>query len=189
MSKILIIFTEGDTDYIFFKNVVDFIIEKNGRPKSKIIHINVKGVGKFSTKVPAKYKNYIKHRYPKSKHNIFLAYDLDVFELKQKPPVDWNSVEVKLKNLGANSITHLQADRMIEDWFIYDVEGICNNLKLKIPNKIKGKTGLQKIQYLFKRANRIYQKGYNSNNFINSLDIGKIFPNINELGILEQSLY
>ncbi|MFH0734904.1 MAG: hypothetical protein V1773_10790 [bacterium] len=89
-------------------------------------------------------------------------------------PLIGKAVEDRLYSLNALKVYHIKAEKMIEDWLLYDIEGICTNIKIKRPSKIKGKNGLEKIQYLFKKGNRIYQKGYNSNNLINSLDIQKI---------------
>lgn len=181
VEKVAILYVEGDSDLIFYKRLFQFIREINGKRDSKVEFINIKGVGKFASKVPAKYKNEIVTKYPHCEHNIFLAYDTDVFDLGQKPPIDWNIIEEKLKLIGSPFIFHLKAEKMIEDWFINDLEGICSNLKIDIPRKIKGHTGYEKLQGLFKSANRIYQKGYNSNSFIESLNLNVIFPKIEKL--------
>lgn len=180
-EKVIVLITEGDTDFIFYKNLLSYLKDKNGRPKAYIENINIKGVGKFASKAPAKYKNEISKKHPSLAHHVFLAYDSDVFELKQKPPVDWRKVEEKLKAEGALTITHLKAVRMIEDWFIFDINGICKSLGIKVPKNIRGSTGLEKIKRLFRVGHRIYQKGYNSNNFIGTLDIDKIHTKISKI--------
>ena len=62
---------------------------------------------------------------------------------------------------------------------LYDIEGICKYLKIKKPSKLKGKTGIEKMEYLFSLGNRIYQKGYPSENFIKSLNMNIIIDSIN----------
>ena len=61
---------------------------------------------------------------------------------------------------------------------MYDIKGICSFLKIKVPKKIKGSTGLIKIGNLFLKADRIYQKGHKCAGFINSLNMNLIFSNI-----------
>jgi hypothetical protein len=181
---------EGDTEDIFYKSLIKYWSKLYGPPSCKLCFMNIRGVGRFGSKVPAKYKNEICVKYPKTMHNIFLAYDTDVFELQQKPPVDWLKIEEKLKSDGAHSVRHIRAEKTIEDWLLLDIEGICQNLRKKNVTKIKGSSGLEKIQKLFKSANRIYQKGYNSNGLVNSLDIGKIVNKLKkELCELESLLY
>ena len=83
-----------------------------------------------------------------------------------------------INNLSKEAIKKLKD--MIEDWFLIDLDGICKNLNINVPSKLKGTSALEKIQNLFKQSHRIYQKGYNSNNFVQSLNIGKIYNSINE---------
>lgn len=79
---------------------------------------------------------------------------------------------------------------MIEDWLILDFDGICNALKIKKPGKLEGKSGLEKIEKLFKKASRIYQKGYSTKEFMSKLDMEKIIAGVYKtLSSLKDSLY
>lgn len=71
-------------------------------------------------------------------------------------------------------IIHVQAKRSIEDWFLNDIEGILGFLRLSKSTKVSGKNGYDKLQRLYKQANKVYYKGIQSNGMIGHLDIEKI---------------
>lgn len=68
----------------------------------------------------------------------------------------------------------MQARRSIEDWFLYDLGGILKFLRLGKNTKVSGKNGYDKLQRLYKQANKVYFKGIQSNGMIARLDIEKI---------------
>lgn len=189
-KRLIVLFVEGKTEEIFYKHLLGYWRQIEGVSKKEIIIITIHGIGNFSKKAVAKFKGEICREYPNSDYEIFLAYDTDVFELAKKPPVDWDKVEKELKASGAFSVTHLKAEKMIEDWLILDLDGICSALKIKKPGKLDGKSGLEKIQKLFKIASRVYQKGYNTKEFISKLNIEKIASGVYKtLGCLKDSIY
>ena len=90
--------------------------------------------------------------------------------------------ESDLKYRGASKVIHIKATKTIEDFFIHDIDGIVNFLKIQKPKILKGSTGLEKLEKLFLKGNRIYQKGHKCSGFIDSLDMNIILPHIcNEL--------
>ncbi|MCP4265347.1 MAG: hypothetical protein GY777_07205 [Candidatus Brocadiaceae bacterium] len=76
--------------------------------------------------------------------------------------------------MGFDKVHHIKAKKSIEDWFLLDIKGLCNVLKIKQPKTLKGNTGYLKIKNLFKQGNRTYQKGYNVNSFVDRLDYKQI---------------
>ncbi len=174
VTKIIVIFTEGETDEMYFKMLLR---NWHSHPKNKIIVKNLKGIGRYDLKAPAKLKYEIVNKYPNTKIIVFCSYDLDVFNVpySTKPPIDWKKVEKRLKEFGANKVFHIKADKMVEDWFLSDMNGICKFLKITKTSNIKGKNGYEKLKFLFKKGNKIYQKGYNTNNFISYLDVNVIY--------------
>ena len=100
-------------------------------------------------------------------NKVFCCYDTDVFELAQKPPTNWQIVKKKVCELGIDDFNEIKATRMIEDWFLKDIEGLCKFLGIEIPKKLEGKDGLEKIKHLFRRGKKpkIYQKGSYSHKF------------------------
>ena len=100
--------------------------------------------------------------------------DTDVFDFAPKPPIKWDEVKKELKANGASKIIHVQAKRSIEDWFLYDLEGILKFLRLGKNTKVSGKNGYDKLQRLYKQANKVYFKGIKSNGMMTHLNIEKI---------------
>lgn len=177
MNKCLILFVEGDTEVEFYKQVVANArkIHSMGRFDTNIEYRNVKGVGGFKNIALRKFIKEIKPKYPDDcEFTIVLCSDTDVFEFASKPPIKWNDVKKELENNGASKIIHVQAKRSIEDWFLNDIEGILRFLRLNKKTKISGKNGYDKLQRLYKQANKVYFKGIQSNGMIGHLNIEKI---------------
>lgn len=177
MNKCLILFVEGDTEVEFYKQVVANArkIHAMGRFDTNIEYRNVKGVGGFKNIALRKFIKEIKPKYPDDcEFTIVLCSDTDVFEFASKPPIKWNDVKKELENNGASKIIHVQAKRSIEDWFLNDIEGILRFLRLNKKTKISGKNGYDKLQRLYKQANKVYFKGIQSNGMIGHLNIEKI---------------
>jgi hypothetical protein len=180
-DKIVVVFVEGQTEVSFYNRICQHF-KKNGNAKIKVIIKNIKGVGNYENKAPAILKNQIKSINKNSKIVVFCAYDTDVFDIpfQQKPPVDWKKVESKLLKSGAEIVHHIKAVKMIEDWFLKDMDSLCKFLKLDHVKSIKGKNAFEKMKMLFKKGNKIYQKGYNVSGFVENMDIEKITNSLEE---------
>lgn len=177
MNKCLILFVEGDTEVEFYKQVVANArkLHPAGRFDTNIEYRNVGGAGGFKSIALRKFVKEIKPQYEDNcKFTIVLCSDTDVFEFASKPPIKWNEVKRELMNNGALKIIHVQAKRSIEDWFLYDTEGILGFLRLGKNTRVSGKNGYDKLQRLYKQANKVYYKGIQSNGMIERLDIEKI---------------
>lgn len=177
MNKCLVLFVEGDTEVEFYKQVVANARKHHpvGRFNTNIEYKNVRGVGGFKNIALRKFIKEIKPKYEDGcEFTIVLCSDTDVFEFASKPPIKWDEVKKELVNNGASKIIHVQAKRSIEDWFLYDLEGILAFLRLSKKSKLSGKDGYDKLQRLYKQANKVYYKGIQSNGMIGRLDIEKI---------------
>ncbi len=176
-KRCIIIYAEGETEIEFYDSILIKAKEKYGISKfnaDKIIKKCLRGITKFDKKLLKKFEYEIIPKYKDYEIIVFLCYDTDVFDCSSNPPVDWKNVELALKKLGTNKVIHIKAERCIEDVFLIDIRGICNFLNIKYTSKISGKDGVTKMQNLFKKGNRIYQKGYACDGFISNLDIEKI---------------
>lgn len=177
MNKCLILFVEGETEVEFYKQVVANARKQHpmGRFDTSIEYRNVKGVGGFKNNALRKFVKEIKPKYGDAcKFTVVLCSDTDVFEFAAKPPIKWDEVKKDFKINGVSKIIHVQAKRSIEDWFLYDLEGILGFLRLKKNSKVSGRNGYEKLQRLYKQANKVYYKGIQSNGMISRLDIEKI---------------
>ncbi len=182
MSKrCIIIYSEGETEIEYYDALLIKIKEKYKIDKfnaDKIIKTCLKGITKFDKKLLKKFEYEIIPKYKDYEIIVFLCYDTDVFDCSINPPVDWENVSNALNKLGASKVIHIKAKKCIEDIFLIDIKGICQFLKIKQIDRINGKNGVQKMQNLFKKGNRIYQKGYSCEGFIKSLDMEKIFEEV-----------
>lgn len=176
-QKLVVFIVEGDTELEFYKQLVLYYRGQHaGWLNCKIEYKSVDGVGKYKGKGVRIFKNIIS-QYPKSDYvyHVFLCYDADVFEFGQKPK-DWKSVVESLKKSGAR-VVQVRAVHSIEDWFLYDTEGLRRFLHLTDKIQKKG-SGLEYLQDLFKKANRMYNKGHASKGLIAALDMSVIISHI-----------
>lgn len=183
MNKCLILFVEGDTEVEFYKKVVYNArsLHPENRFDTYIEYRNVKGVGGFKSNAIRKFKKEIKPKYGEECiYTVVLCSDTDVFEFSPKPPIKWKEVERDLYENGASKIIHVKAKHLIEDWFLYDAEGIVGFLRLGKNAKINGKSGYEKLQNLYRQANKVYFKGAKSNGMIAKLDIDKIVNSVRD---------
>lgn len=181
MSKCLVIFVEGDTEVAFYKQIVANAKKQHpiGKFDTSIEYRNVKGVGGFKSIALRKFVKEIQPKYENDcEFTVVLCSDTDVFDFAPKPPIKWNEVKKELMEHGASEIIHIEARRSIEDWFLYDFEGIKRFLRLGKNVRVSGTSGYDKLQRLYKQANKVYYKGIKSNGMIERLDIDKIVANV-----------
>ena len=177
MNKCLVIFVEGDTEFVFYKRIVAYARGKLGDTvfDTHIVYRNVGGVGGFKNIAKRKFEKEIRPKYDeKCQFTIVLCSDTDVFEFSSRPPVDWKAVERDLRKSGASRVVHVRAKHSIEDWFLLDWDGVISSLHLKKGTKVSGKNGYEKLTQLYKMANKIYYKGAKSTDMVDKLDIDKI---------------
>ncbi|RFM31603.1 hypothetical protein [Chitinophaga silvisoli] len=131
-----------------------------------------------------------------SKHSpdivkIFCCYDTDAFELVPKPPTNWTIVRKAVAELGIDTFHEIKAKRMIEDWFLVDLAGLCKYLRISLAKKLARKGGLEKIKTLFKKGTKpkIYQIGLYVHKFLPNLNLSKLTVALNkELAPIELAL-
>ena len=183
MSKCLVLLVEGDTEVEFYKQVIANArkLHPAGKFDTYIEYRSVGGVGGFKNIALRKFIKQVKTKYDNDcEFTVVLCSDTDVFEFASKPPIKWNEVKKELEANGAKKVIHVQAKRSIEDWFLYDLEGILKFLRLAKNTKVSGKNGYDKLQRLYKQANKIYYKGIKSNGMIAHLDIDKIADEVKD---------
>jgi hypothetical protein len=183
MSKCLVLFVEGDTEVEFYKQVIAHArkLRSDGKFDTSIECKSINGVGGFKNIALRKFIKEIKPKYDDDCiYTIVLCRDTDVFELSQKPLIKWNEVEKDLRASGASNVIHVEAKHSIEDWFLYDAEGIISFLRLGKKTKISGKDGYDKLKRLYKQANKMYYKGMKSNGMVSRLDIDKIASSVKD---------
>ncbi len=187
----IVLFVEGETEKEFYEVLFKYYLSSFKLTIGGYRIVNIKGISRFETKVSAKLKYEILPKHSSSTVKVFCCYDTDVFELAQKPPTNWEIVRKKVKELGISSFNEVKAIRMIEDWFLKDIDGLCKFLNIKVPKRLHGGNAIEKIKGIFKMGKKpkIYQKGSYTHKFVGNLNIAKIRGSIsNELQELETIL-
>lgn len=172
----VVLFVEGETDEVFFKALIDYYRTVSTSEMHPCKIYNLRGVTRYSSKLLAKLKNdYL----PDAKNKgyriqtVCCSYDTDVFEVRNPLMVDWSALRKAVKRMGIEEFIQLGIKSSIEDWLLCDQEGICRFLKLKdVPKTLKGNNGNEKLNDLFGRAKKVYQKGYQTKDLVASLDMG-----------------
>ncbi|MBE6842810.1 MAG: hypothetical protein E7510_08290 [Ruminococcus sp.] len=174
MTKVVVLFVEGDTEVEFYKALVTNLRKMNRDSFACYIEYkNMRGVGNYK-KDALKRLNDIKKKYSNSEIFVFLCYDTDVFEFSKKPPVNMKEVKKDLLNNGAKKVEFIKASKSIEDWFLLDFEGVLKHLRLPKQTPREHGVGQEVLKKLFKKSKRIYIKGKKTEGFIECLDIDKI---------------
>ena len=181
-NKVMLIVTEGETDEEFYKKILEYIKLKGNIDKfpfNKIDFICARGIGNLQNKIIRSIKNklYVSQEMSDVRKTIVLCYDLDVFEYNQNPPIDRKYVIEEIKRLGDCSIITIEAKQTIEDFFLFDFEGIKKFLRLKKTYKLKRK-GYQGLKQMFRDCGKTYFKGEKVEGLIQQLNMDIIFENI-----------
>ena len=184
---------EGETDEVFFKALIDYYKTVSTTELHPCRICNLRGVTRYSSKLLAKLRNEF---LPDAKNKAYkiqtvcCSYDTDVFEVRNPLIVDWNALKKAVKRMGIDELIQLGIKSSIEDWLLCDQEGICRFLKLKdFPKSLKGNNGNEKLNDLFGKAKKVYQKGYQTKGLVAALDMGVIRDkNLDVLELLEKAL-
>lgn len=178
MNKIIALFVEGDTEIEFYKALINDIKTTTSKPfRIPMEYVNLKGIGNYKKDALRKFGN-IKNKYPNADIYVFLCFDEDVFYYSKKPPVVMQEVKRSLLSAGAKSVKNIKANKSIEDWFLIDISGVLKFLRLSASTPQGQGKGLEKVQALFKKANRVYVKGSHVKGFVKALDMALIRKNI-----------
>lgn len=178
-KKVVVIFIEGYTEKEFYKELVEIMrMHCGGKFDCSIEIENAKGIGQYKRKVLGTFDKRIKPKNPDAQFFVALCHDQDVFELEKNPPVNWDSVKKAFCERGVKEICEIKAEKAIEDWFLYDVEGILKYLRLPQDTKIPKGSGADKLKELFKKANKLYVKGERSAGLVQALNMELILSNI-----------
>ena len=189
----VVIFVEGDTDEVLFRALLEHYrtVSKTELRPCKIC--NLKSVTRYSSKLLAKLQNeYLPEARKKGYQiqTICCSYDTDVFEVRNPLIVNWDALRKTVKRMGIQEFLQLGIRSSIEDWLLCDMEGVCRYLGLTtIPKSLKGNDGNAKLNDLYSKARRIYQKGYQVKELVASLDMSVIRKkNADALADLEKAL-
>ena len=80
--------------------------------------------------------------------------------MSTNPPIDREKMKSDFIVAGASDIIEIVAEKSIENFFLYDIEGVKRYLGLPSNYKVPNDTGIKTLEKMFKDKNRIYYKGY-----------------------------
>lgn len=129
MAQRVIIFVEGDTDEVFFKELLEYYKSINPAELVPCDICNLKGVTRYTSKLLAKLKNDILPDARKKNiniHTVCCSYDTDVFEVRNPLIVDWGTIRKSVKKMGIENFIQIGVCSSIEDWILDDMESICS---------------------------------------------------------------
>jgi len=174
-SKIAVIVTEGETDDLFYRRILDVLRKKTLNKRlcvDKVEYICLKGFGKFDSKLCNILKRKVRGYKKINKDvevSVFLCYDQDVFVGKKNPPINWRQIEKELKRNKADYIYHIVAEQSIEDFIMLDFDGILKFLNLRNLNQ-NDYRGCEGLKRLFKKAGKAYIKGSRAESLLNAIN-------------------
>ena len=176
-DTVVVIYVEGDTDYEFYKILVEHIRkQRGGRLHCRVRYRNLRGVCNYGKDASNFLQKKILPEFPDHTYKIALCYDTDVFERPERIPVSWQKVEKELYAAGAEEIIHVKAVQSIEDWFMYDKEGIRQYLRLPGKLNISQHIGTSGLKALFRLSGRKYEKCKKCYGLISALNMDVILP-------------
>lgn len=110
---------------------------------------------------------------------VFLCYDTDNSEndISKFFQDDWKILRNDLKRAKAKRVIDLAASADIEDIMLYDISGICEYLRIDIPEKLHGRKGKTKMKALYRSCGNTYHEGDKAENMIQSLNFQTIVDN------------
>lgn len=185
-KKLLYIFLEGKTEDIFYKKITEIYLKPF--PKK---YYNLRTGTNVNLQIVRQLYNFLKD-------TANLEYDLYVYAFIDREgtrddpsPFDGMAIINKLKEQintdNIKVIDDIEAIYMIESWFFYDLEGICNYIDIQYTTSLRKRySNPERYTYtdlseLFKKGNskKRYNKGDKS--FLNNLNIEKIYNSCSDL--------
>jgi hypothetical protein len=182
-KPISLLLVEGDTDVLFYGR-----IKKTFLNDCRITIRNLKGLYNINNKIIDGIVNYAQ-QHEDEKIRIYCCLDRES-RYGEVPGFDIERIKKYIKDETVRSVLSvdlIRATQQIESWFFYDIEGICEFLKVPRPQrksrvfKPPEKFGYMDLQRLFERYGKPYNKGKGAKNFINHLNIDKIVASCKEL--------
>lgn len=173
-KKIVALFVEGPTEIEFYKAVVKYAHDIMKTPFNCTFEwLDMRGIGNYKNDALRKFKA-LQKKNPDDDIYAILCIDTDAFEFSKKPPIDKAVVKKTIEDAGAKKVCYIEAKHSIEDWFLADFDGVVSYLGLPRGTKRPKGKGQEVLKKLFRDAKKVYVKGHNTENFIKSLDAGKI---------------
>ena len=192
----LALILEGTTEKVFYKNLLIYLQSLDSkivmqkemeRDSGDMIYIWIKGKRKVIVKTYVVgtitqiihsgkwFANRCANKY-KLPWTVCLCYDADSSsgDISKFHEGDWERLRNELEKSKAKEIIDLAASADIEDVLLYDIEGICSYLQIKVPEYLPGRKGKAKMKALYRSCGATYHEGERAEQMIKVLDMDKI---------------
>jgi hypothetical protein len=179
---------EGDTEKEFYS----IIFKKHlSNRKIRLSYNNLKGITTdINKKIEGKIHDHIRNpdHQDRLKIHVFIAIDREGTR-KSEPLLDIEALNKKFIKPRSRiiSINSIIATQDFESWLFHDIEGICKFLKAPLTsNTFKKYSNVEKtnnriLAHFFREHGRTYFKGTRVQNFIETLDLDKIYKKCKDL--------
>jgi hypothetical protein len=180
-----LLLVEGDTDELFYKRIKDSHLTSEG---CRVIIRNLEGLFNINKKVVNDVVGYC-YKHPDELVRVYCCLDRES-RTGKVPGLDLKTVirEIDARNVqSVLSINTIIATQQVEIWFFWDMVTIYKYLE--VPRARRKKNAYrppEKYTYhdmikLFRKWNKVYNKGKRGKHFIDQLDLGRIIRNCSEL--------
>lgn len=186
-GKAILFLYEGDTeqgfyDTLFAKLGLHRNIQIKRKPLDGVYNLNKKVTNAIYNYLEATNNKHIKHL------TVFVAYDRDE---KRLAPGRLNKAEIInfIDDSRLKEVHEIIATQMLESWFFIDIDGIYKFLRVqqskRNPKKYEQHENFrhEDLDRLFRQhdSQKRYYKGERTLNFIENLDVLKIYKNCKDL--------
>ena len=177
-DEIVVIFVEGDADELIINRLLDYY-KANGWKRPKGIRVeNIHGTPIWRNMRIRLSSIQQSQNTPVIFRAVCCEFDTDVFWNCIQIEPDWEHVKKELKKeFGVTEFCCLRAETSIEDWMLDDAQGILHALGFPKNTRIKGDSGIGKMENLFLMKGMSYFKSKGKDKVkpvIDKLDIAKI---------------
>ena len=191
-KRAILFLYEGDTEKEFYEKIFDKHLPR--ALKAGFTKSNLQGCGSnINNKVSGKIKRFLHEGSKKSFNKIYVivAHDREGRrdECQSSLNIPLLNREYIKKKSRIVSIKEILATQDIESWLFNDIEGIYIFLRVPVPERNMDSfsnieaTNNRILSQLFSRYQKHYQKGKRVDNFINSLDLNKIYNATSDLQV------
>lgn len=184
--KSILLLYEGETEGEFYRRIINLRIP----PRTiRISYSNLKGITtNINNKVLGKIFKYLSTNEGEDQIFVFVAVDREG-DRSNDSPLDLGRLkkEFSKETVRVADVIEIIATQDIESWFLLDIDSVFNYLRVPQIKRNPGKYSNvesfnnRDLSNLFRQHNRVYLKGRHVGNFLDNLDLHRIYNNSRDL--------
>lgn len=181
-NKIAYIFYEGDTEEVFYKRIFSQYLREVPK-KTKNLETGT-GINANIAREIYYFLNKKENKNVELYVYVFIDREGTRSDLVE---FDADAIKRKLNKKQIKRIAKIEAVQMIESWFFYDLESICDYIGLPLTESLsRNYSNPERLTH--RDLSKLFQKGIKKKHyrkgdeaFLNKLNIEKIYNNCNDL--------